>query len=153
LKINLTNPTNVKRITMSNEELTNIEKLNPQSRGINIIVKVVSLGETRDVTGRSGSHKVADALVGDETGCMYLTLWNEAIDQIQEENTIKITNGYVNLFRGNMRLNIGRYGKFEVLEESPIQEVNTDNNLSDKRYEQERRYRPYRSQYGGRNRY
>jgi len=144
---------------MSNEEkteskeLAKIEELTPSSREVNIIVKVVSKSESRDVMGRGGPHKVADALVGDETGCIYLTLWDENIDQINEEETISITNGYVNLFRGNMRLNIGRYGSFEVLDESPIEEVNTENNLSQKRYEQRRRYRPYQSRYGGRRSY
>jgi len=131
------------------KELLKIEELTPSSRGVNVIVKVVSKGESRDVTGRRGPHRVADALVGDETGCIYLTLWDDNIDQIKEEETISITNGYVNLFRGNMRLNIGRYGSFEVLEKSPIEEVNTENNLSQKRYEQRRRYRPYQPRYGG----
>ena len=144
---------------MSNEEdseskeFVKIERLTPSSRRVNIIVKVVSKGESRTVMGRGGQHKVADALVGDETGCVYLTLWDDNIDQIKEEETISITNGYVNLFRGNMRLNIGRYGSFEVLDESPIEEVNTKNNLSQKRYEQKRRYRPYQSRYGGRRSY
>jgi len=144
---------------MSNEEdseskeFVKIERLTPSSRRVNIIVKVVSKGESRTVMGRGGQHKVADALVGDETGCVYLTLWDDNIDQIKEEETISITNGYVNLFRGNMRLNIGRYGSFEVLDESPIAEVNTENNLSQKRYEQKRRYRPYQSRYGGRRGY
>jgi replication factor A1 len=82
-------------------------------------------------------------LVGDETGCIYLTLWDDNILKINEESSLRITNGYVNLFRGNMRLNIGKYGSFELLEESPITEVNKENNLSDKRYEQERRFRRY----------
>ena len=135
------------------KELIKVEKLTPSSRGVNIIVKVVSKSESRDVTGRGGSHRVADALVGDETGCIYLTLWDDNIDEIKEDETISITNGYVNLFRGNMRLNIGRYGSFEVLEESPIEEVNTENNLSQKQYEQRRRYRPYQPRYGGRRGY
>ncbi|MCW4026368.1 MAG: hypothetical protein NWE76_02650 [Candidatus Bathyarchaeota archaeon] len=128
-----------------------VETLNPRSRGINTVVKVVSKSEVRNVTGRGGPHTVADALVGDETGCVYLTLWDDTIGQIDEEETISITNGYVNLFRGNMRLNIGRYGSFEVLEESPIEEVNTENNLSLRQYEQERR--PYRPRYEGRRDY
>ena len=136
------------------KELVKIEKLTPSSREVNIVVKVVSKSEVRNVTGRDYTRRrVADALVGDETGCVYLTLWEDNIDKINEEATLRITNGYVNLFRGNMRLNIGRYGSFEVLEESPIKEVNTENNLSDKRYEQERRYRPYRPRYGERRGY
>ncbi len=146
---------------MSNEEpseskeLIKIEKLTPNSREVNTIVKVVSKSQVRNVTGRDYTiRRVADALVGDETGCVYLTLWDDNIDKINEEATLRITNGYVNLFRGNMRLNIGRYGSFELLEESPITEVNTENKLSDKRYEQERRYRSDRQpRYGGRRGY
>jgi len=137
--------------TSESKELIKIEKLTPSSREVNIIVKVVSKSQVRDVTGGDYTvRRVTDALVGDETGCVYLTLWDDNIDKINEEATICITNGYVNLFRGNMRLNIGRYGSFKLLEESPITEVNTENNLSDKRYEQERRYQPYRQpRYGG----
>ena len=122
-------------------ELVKVETLTPNSRGVNTIVKVVSKGEVRSVTGRDYSvRRVADALVGDETACVYMTLWDDKIDAINEEATLRITNGYINLFRGNMRLNIGKYGSYEVLEDSPITEVNTENNLSDKRYEQERRF-------------
>ncbi len=137
------------------KEMVKVEKLTPNSREVNTIVKVVSKSQVRNVTGRDYSiRRVADALVGDETGCVYLTLWDDNIDKINEEATLQINNGYVNLFRGNMRLNIGKYGSFELIDESPITEVNTENNLSDKRYEQERRYRSYRQpRYGGRRDY
>jgi replication factor A1 len=136
------------------EELVKVETLTPNSRGVNIIVKVVSKGEVRSVTGRDYSvRRVADALVGDETGSIYMTLWDDKIDAINDGDTLRITNGYINLFRGNMRLNVGKYGSYEVLEDSPIAEVNTENNLSDKRYEQERRFSRGggRGGYGGRS--
>ncbi len=137
--------------TAESKEMIKVEKLTPSSRGVNVIVKVVSKTPVRNVTGRDYSiRRVADALVGDETGCVYLTLWDDNIDKINEEATLQITNGYVNLFRGNMRLNVGKYGSYEILEESPITEVNTENNLSDKRYEQERRFDSRRPRYGGR---
>jgi len=135
------------------EELVKIETLTPNSRGVNTIVKVVSKGEIRSVTGRDYSvRRVADALVGDETGCVYMTLWDDKIDAINEGATLSITNGYINLFRGNIRLNIGKYGSYEIVEDSPITKVNTENNISDKRYEQERRFNRgggYRGRGGG----
>jgi len=133
-----------------NEELVKVETLSPNSRGVNTIVKVVSKGEIRSVTGRDYSvRRVADVLVGDETGCVYMTLWDDKIDAINEEATLNITNGYINLFRGNMRLNIGKYGSYELVDDSPITEVNTENNLSDKKYEQERRFNRYGGRGGG----
>src|SRR3989304_3068135 len=85
-----------------------VGELTPNSREVNVIVKVASKGQTRDVTsGRDYSiHKVADALVGDETGCVYLTLWDDNLGKVNEGDTISIKNGYVKLFRGSRRLHI-----------------------------------------------
>jgi len=47
----------------------------------------------------------------------------------------------VSLFKGNMRLNVGRYGTLETAKEPLTCEVNTQNNLSSKIYEQRRPFR------------
>ena len=122
--------------------------LTPQSKAVNVTAKVVSKTEIREIPmGRDGSpHKVSDALVGDETGVVYVTLWDDNIEKVNEGDTIRVENGYVTLFKGNIRLNIGKYGKLEPAKEPLTVEVNTENNVSSKTYEQERR--PYRG--GGR---
>ena len=122
--------------------------LTPQSKAVNVTAKVVSKTEIREIPmGRDGSaHKVSDALIGDETGVVYLTLWDDNIEKVNEGDTVRIENGYVTLFKGNIRLNIGKYGKLEPAKEPLTVEVNTENNVSSKTYEQERR--PFRS--GGR---
>jgi replication factor A1 len=123
----------------------------------------MSKSEVRNVAaGRDGEpHKVSDAMVGDETGCIYLTLWDDNIEKVKEGDTINVKNGYINLFRGNMRLNIGRYGTLEMAEQAIAGEVNTQNNMSTQVYEQPRRsyggggrrdYGGGRRDYGGRDR-
>ena len=122
--------------------------LTPQSKAVNVTAKVVSKTEIREIPmGRDGSpHKVSDALIGDETGVVYLTLWDDNIEKVNEGDTVRVENGYVTLFKGNIRLNIGKYGKLEPAANPLEVEVNTENNVSSKTYEQERR--PFRS--GGR---
>ncbi|MDR0372443.1 MAG: single-stranded DNA-binding protein [Nitrososphaerota archaeon] len=122
--------------------------LTPQSKAVNVTAKVVSKTEMREIPmGRDGSpHKVSDALIGDETGVVYLTLWDDNIEKVNDGDTVRIENGYVTLFKGNIRLNIGKYGKLEPAPAPLETEVNTENNVSSKTYEQERR--PYRG--GGR---
>ncbi len=117
---------------------TSVGDLFPRSREVNVKVKVVKINEVREVTSRrDGSiNRVTEALVGDETGSIYLTLWNENIEKVEVDSTIKIENGYCNLFKGNMRLNIGRYGSMAVIDEDIT--ANTENNLSDKMYEDTR---------------
>ena len=126
--------------------------LTPQSKAVNVTAKVVSKTEIREIPmGRDGSpHKVSDALVGDETGVVYLTLWDDNIEKVNEGDTVRVENGYVTLFKGNIRLNIGKYGKLEPAKEPLTVEVNTENNVSSKAYEQERR--PFRGG-GGRGGY
>ncbi|MEM2588820.1 MAG: hypothetical protein QXK93_00165 [Candidatus Bathyarchaeia archaeon] len=121
-----------------------IGELTPTSRAVNVRAKVVSKSEVRSIaSGKNGaSHTVCDALIGDETGCIYLTLWDDNITKVKEGETISIGNGYVTLFKGSMRLNIGRYGTLETAKEALTCEVNTQNNLSSKVYEQQRR--PFR---------
>lgn len=123
------------------KEFYKLNNLNTYSRGVNTIVKVIRQNEVREVTTRNDSsqHRVTEVLVADETGSIYLTLWDESIDEIQPEMVIQINNAYVNVFRGSMRLNIGRYGTYEFLEDAPFEEVNEENNLSSNLVEDPRR--------------
>jgi replication factor A1 len=122
-----------------------VSELGPYSKQVNTTVKVVQKGESRETVSRQDgtTHRVLDALVGDETGAIYLTLWDDNIDKVKEGETVNVKNGYVRPFKGSMRLNIGRYGTLGAAE-TALGEVNTQNNLSDKIVEeQERPYRPY----------
>lgn len=126
-----------------------VESLNPRSRQVNIIVKAVSKNPVREVASRAdgSAHKVTEALVGDETGTVLLTLWDADIDKVNDGDVLNIGNGYVSLFRGSMRLNIGRFGTMEH-SDAAIENVKTDNNLSDKQFEEERRgYQSYNRSY------
>jgi replication factor A1 len=126
-----------------------VGELTSTSRAVNVTAKAISKSEVRNIAaGRDGApHRVCDALVGDETGCIYLTLWDDNIEKVNEGDTVSVKNGYINLFRGNMRLNVGRYGTLEIAEQPLEGEVNTENNLSSKVYERPRR--PYRGRRTG----
>ena len=136
-----------------------VGNLNPGSRSLNLTVKVISKNPIREVVSRRDgtSHRVTEALVADETGSILLTLWDDTIESITDGDVVVVNNGYIRLFRGSMRLNIGRFGSLEASEED-IENVNTENNMSEKQYEQERRYSGSRQGYqsggyGGRRNY
>lgn len=60
-------------------EFVKVDALKPSLRKVNVTVKVVGIGEPRSIASRkdySVVHRVAEALVGDETGCVLLNLWN-----------------------------------------------------------------------------
>lgn len=92
-----------------------ISELKPGMKRIDIEAKVLNLSEAREVTTRAGEQsRVATADVSDDSGTVKLTLWNEQIDQVKVNTSVKVENGYVTSFRGETQLNVGRYGKLTV---------------------------------------
>ncbi|MHA1963477.1 MAG: single-stranded DNA-binding protein [Candidatus Thorarchaeota archaeon] len=122
-----------------------VAELKPRMKNVTISFKVVAIGEEREVTSRSdgATHRVADATVGDTTGCVQVPLWDSSIDDIKAGTTYTLKNGYTGLFRGNLRLNIGKFGELAEAEEG-IEEVNEEVDMSAEEHEDDRRRR-----YGG----
>jgi replication factor A1 len=94
----------------------NIKELRNGMKRVNVEAKVVEKGNPREVMSRykDETYTVADAVVADETGSIKLTLWNEQIDQVNINDKVKIENGYVTSFKGEIQLNVGKYGKMTV---------------------------------------
>ena len=132
------------------ETLMQIAELNPSSRSVNVKVHVINKGPENEVVSRKDGSifRVAEALVGDSSGCILMSLWNEDIASVEEGMNYQITNGYITVFRESMRLNLGRNGQMEKIDEE-IQ-PNEENNVSDRKVEN--RFRPrrdYKSKRGG----
>ena len=84
-------------------------------RRVDITAKIQEISPPREVTTRRGEQsRVATAVVSDDSGTVKLNLWNEQIDQVKTNDTVTIENGYVDSFRGETQLNVGRYGKLTV---------------------------------------
>jgi replication factor A1 len=138
---------------MSYEEREPIEatvaELKPRMKNVTISFKVINIGEEREIESRNDgtSHRVCDITVGDTSGTVQVPLWDESIDNITEGASYQLTNGYTGLFRGNLRLNVGKYGKLEEAKEA-ITEVNMDVDMSAEEHEDNR---PRRSYSGGRS--
>lgn len=124
-----------------------VAELKPSMRSLTIKFKVVEIGEEREITSRDTgeSHRVVDARVGDSTGTVLVPLWDDAIDNMEVGSTYKLTNGYTGLFRGNLRLNVGKYGQIAEAEEA-IEDIKSDNDMSAAEHEDDR---PPRRSYGG----
>ncbi len=133
---------------MSYEEHEPIEatvaELKPRMKNVTISFKVTSIGEEREIESRQdgSTHRVCDITVGDASGIVQVPLWDDSIDSIEEGATYNLTNGYTGLFRGNLRLNVGRYGKLERTEEA-IEDVNMTVDMSAEEHEDDRPRRSY----------
>ena len=94
-----------------------IKDLRDGMKRVDIEAKITEKAPTREVISRYKDvvHRVADTTISDETGTIKLTLWNEQIEQVNVNDNIKIENGYVTSYRGEIQLNVGKFGKLSVL--------------------------------------
>ena len=93
-----------------------IKELRNGMKNVSVQAKVVEKSEAREVVSRfkDETYRVANAIIADETGSIKLTLWNEQINKVNVNDTVKVENGYVTSFRGEIQLNIGKYGNLTV---------------------------------------
>ena len=120
--------------------ISKVSELESSSKSVNLRVKAVSHTEEREVQSRKdfSTHRVCEVLVGDVSATVLMTVWDDLIDAVKDGTSYMIKNGYTSLFRGNIRLNIGRYGEIEESEEA-VEEINEETNVSDQTFEQPRR--------------
>ena len=93
-----------------------IEELKDGMRRVSVVAKVIEKSEPREVRSRyrDETYRVADVIISDESGKIKLTLWNQQIDQVNIDDTVKIENGYIRSFRGEIQLNVGKYGTLTI---------------------------------------
>ena len=112
-----------------------IAELTPGMKSVNITFKVMNTGEERSVESRRDgeTYRVLDAVVGDSTATIMMPIWNETIDSVKEGETYTLTNGYTGLFKGSLRLHLGKFGSIATTE-APIVKVNATLDMSAKDY-------------------
>ncbi len=96
--------------------MTDIKDLADGMKRVSVEGKVVEKGDTREVKSRykDETYRIADAVIADESGSIKLTLWNEQIEQVNVGDNVKIDNGYVTSFKGEVQLNVGKFGQMTV---------------------------------------
>lgn len=94
-----------------------IKDLKNGMRNVSIEAKVIEKSAPRQVLSRykDEMYNVATAVVSDGTGTIKLTLWNEQINTVEINDTVKIDKGYVTSFKGEVQLNVGKYGTLDVV--------------------------------------
>ncbi|XP_010547848.1 PREDICTED: uncharacterized protein At4g28440-like [Tarenaya hassleriana] len=124
--------------TLRKPVFTKINELRPGTSGHTLTVKVVSTkmvmqrGRTNGPQARQ--MRIAECLIGDETGMVIFTARNDQVDLMKEGATVILRNAKIDMFKGSMRLAVDKWGRVEVADPADFT-VKEDNNLSLIEYE------------------
>ncbi len=92
--------------------MLNIGDLKPGMSSVNIKVTVSEISEPKQiVTSKGVEHEILEAKVEDETGAMMLVLWGEKVFPLKVGDVLQIGNGFVTSFKGEWKINVGKYGE------------------------------------------
>ena len=97
-------------------------------------VKVLSLEEPRAM---DNGTMICEGLVGDETGTVIMSFWNDECEVVSSGMTIDLKDARANLVRGHMRISLGKKGSMKESETS-LESIKESVNLSDLEYEMPR---------------
>ncbi|KAB1216572.1 hypothetical protein CJ030_MR4G002188 [Morella rubra] len=119
-------------------EFKKVDQLKPGTTGHTLTVKVISsntvLAKGRSVSQHLRQSRIAECVIGDETGTIVFTARNDQVDLMQPGTTVILRNAKIDMFKGSMRLAVDKWGRVEVTEPAKF-EVKEDNNLSLVEYE------------------
>lgn len=94
----------------------NIRDLKPGMSSVKIKVTVSEILKPKQVmTSKGVEHEILEAKVEDETGAMTLVLWDEKVLPLKVGDVLQIINGFVTSFKGEWRINVGKYGEITKL--------------------------------------
>ncbi|QDX39904.1 single-stranded DNA binding protein [Salarchaeum sp. JOR-1] len=98
-----------------------VEDLTMGASDVDLVGEVLSTDDVRTFSRDDGSEgKVSNLLVGDETGRVRVTLWDEQADLAEEfgaGDVVEVTDGYVREREGSLELHVGNRGRVETVEE------------------------------------
>lgn len=87
-------------------------------RNVDLDLKIIEVEEPRTYISRTGREgRVATAIGEDESGRIKISLWNEEIDRVKAGCRIRMRNGYSKLFRDEVHVSAGMWGRLEVVEQ------------------------------------
>jgi len=141
---------------LTKPKFTKIGDLSPASVGFNILAK--QIGDIKTIINRKNLNgtklRISEANIGDETGCIILSLRNDQIDMVQPGGVLILRNAKIDMVnQGFMRVAIDRWGIIQSVEAERMDaEVKSEHNLSKVEYELVRSYNNYNRGYGGRGR-
>ncbi len=98
--------------------------LKPNLENISVKGRVLETSPPKIINTKRGMRTISNAVLGDETGRVQVTLWGSKAGTLHEGDVVEIDGAWTSSFRGRVQLNIGKSTSVKKLEdgEAPLAE-------------------------------
>jgi len=102
-----------------------VDKISELKEGKSVTIKgrVLEVSEVRTVQTKYGPRELSEAIIGDETGRVKVTLWGEKAGTLKEGEVVEIRDGWTTSFRGEIQVNVNRRTEIKKLEDGDAPEL------------------------------
>lgn len=122
-----------KPIKLRKPKWSKVEKINPESKGINLMLKCLSC---KEVTVEGGPSRIWEATVGDDSGVVILQLRSEELTKVCEAGaSLRMQNAKSIMVKGFIRVAVDKWAVLKKADEEVNFEPKASNNISETEYE------------------
>ncbi|BAA80315.2 single-stranded DNA binding protein [Aeropyrum pernix K1] len=125
---------------------TRIMDLREGLRNVSISGRVLETGEPKMVETKRGPATLSEAVVGDESGRVKVTLWGSHAGTLKEGEAVRIEGAWTTSYRGKVQVNVGRESTIEKVDSEDVpQAEDIPEEMPEAQYRGFGQRQPYRS--------
>jgi replication factor A1 len=109
----------VRNVILS-ESNRKVSDLREGEDNVSIKVRVLSVDEPKVIHTKRGDRTISEAIVGDESGRIKLTMWGNQAGKINEGDAVELKGAWTTSFKGDVQLNIGSRGEINKIDEEGL---------------------------------
>lgn len=92
-----------------------IKDLKPNKTVDFLEVEIVDMDEPKEFTTYRGVGRLLNIKAKDGSGEVKITLWNDQIGKVKKGDKIRIENGWVKQYRGELQVSTGKFGRVVIV--------------------------------------
>ncbi len=102
-----------------------IEDIEGDEQGLNLKCRIVSINE-KEIEVDDKPKQIWYGILGDDTGTIPFTLWEEPSLELEKGDTVKIENAYANTWNDKPQINIGSKASLKEIDSEEVPEFDKE---------------------------
>ncbi len=101
-------------------DVRKVSSLKEGEDNVSVRVRVIKTMDPKVIDTRKGPRTISEAIVGDETGRIKLTLWGKHAGTLKEGQAVEVSGAWTTSYRGEVQLNVGYKGELKDVAEEDV---------------------------------